>query len=843
MKSLLLIFTFILSILFAWGGDVTVSQALNVAKTQFASAKKVPLAGIQTSLVGQKNYKDASGISHTAYYVLSINQSQGFVIVSGDDKTIPVLGYVDKGTYNQQDLPNGLKKLMFAYAKEVRNIAQDQSIKATTEIRAQWNDLKNGVVSTSKSSSVSPLMTTEWGQSSGGYNTFCPTGTPAGCVATATSQIMKYHNHPAQGTGSHSYNHTDFGTLSANFGATIYDWAIMPNSLSSSSSQAEKEAIARLMYHVGVSLDMNYSPGSSGAFSRLVPDALKDYFSYDSGAEFIKRSSYSLTSWKNKIKTELDAARVVYHSGFCANPAAGHAFVMDGYNTDDKFHLNWGWGGYADGYFEVNNLNPGSTYTFNDTQSAIIKIKPLTNTTDVRMFGNISISTTTIPFNAPFSVTADIANYGNLTYNGSVKASLFDLNGVFITNVELKTSIVIPSNDYASLTFSSTGLNVPPGSYNLGIYVQNMSNNTWMLAAPDGFTNPLPVTINGSNPQGLLSNGNILVNPDPIEKDETFQVEFEILNNNTTDFNGEISIDLHELDGSWITEVESGTYSILANASENIVINHLGLSNDPGSYKMIIWHKPNGGSWEIIADGSYPNSVAVDIVGLNFSSDVPDIYENNNTEAAAYQVPTTWTQDEFIFMSSTSNIHSVTADSNDYYKLELEAGYDYKVFVRVHDNYSSMTGMYTNDVVFSVHDGTSWSNFYDDGEMDSISIPSVLTNQDLLINVVPFFYNDLGSYDLEVYVKRIGAVSVSEHKEFDFNFYPNPVSDILTIDFSTNNIKEISITTVQGQLIDKVANIQGSSYQLDLSTVAEGVYFVNLFDGLKVVTERITVVK
>jgi hypothetical protein len=258
---------------------------------------------------------------------------------------------------------------------------------------------------------------------------------------------------------------------------------------------------------------------------------------------------------------------------------------------------------------------------------------------------------------------------------------------------------------------------------------------------------------------------------------------------------------------------------------------------------MIIWHKPNGGSWEIIADGSYPNSVAVDIVGLNFSSDVPDIYENNNTEAAAYQVPTTWTQDEFIFMSSTSNIHSVTADSNDYYKLELEAGYDYKVFVRVHDNYSSMTGMYTNDVVFSVHDGTSWSNFYDDGEMDSISIPNVLTNQDLLINVVPFFYNDLGSYDLEVYVSRVGVVSVAENAAFNLSLYPNPVSDLLTIDFNESTINEITLTTVQGQLIDKVANIQGNSYQLDLSNVAEGIYYVNLFDGVNIVTERVNVVK
>ncbi len=844
MKAVILtIISFFIS-WFTFAGDVSLNQAMAVAKTHFAQEKRVSLTAVNVNLATQKSYVDISGNQHVAYYVFNVNQNQGFVIVSGEDKTIPVLGYVDKGGYDAQKLPNGLRKLLFAYAREVKNIAQDYHVTATPTIRSQWQNLTNGVLAENRSSSVSPLLTTEWSQSSGGYNLFCPTGTPTGCVATATAQIMKYHNHPAQGTGSHSYNHTDFGTLSANFGATTYDWANMPNSLSGSPTQAEKEAIATLMYHVGVSLDMNYSPGSSGAFSRLVPDALKDHFSYDNSAQFIKRSYYSLTSWKNKLKTELDVARPVYHSGFCANPQAGHAFVIDGYDTDDKFHVNWGWGGYADGYFEINNLNPGSTYTFNDTQSAIIRIKPLANNVDVRMFGDIIVAPTTIPFNAPFTVTADIANYGNVTYSGSVKASLFDLNDAFVGNVELLTNVTIASNDYASLTFSSTGMNVPPGNYKLGVYVQNTANSTWMLASPDGFTNPLGVSINGTNPQGLLSNGNILVNPDPIEKDQAFQIEFDVLNNSALDFNGEISIDLHELNGDWVTEVQGGTYSILANASEHIVYNHTGLDNDPGSYKFVIWHKPNGGSWEIIADGNYPNSITVDIVGLNFSVNVPDMYENNNTEAMAYEVPMSWTQDEFTFLSSTSNIHSVTEDSNDYYKFELEPGYEYTIYTRVHDNYSSLTGMYTNDVVFKVFNGANWSNFYDDGEMDTITVVNnTTTSKYLLVDVVPFFYNDLGTYDLEVNVQRAGFVSIDEENALEIAVYPNPVSEVLNIALNGNVVSEITLTSVDGKVIYKENAIQGESIQMNLSDVSEGIYYVNIFDGNTVLTKRVNVVK
>jgi len=844
MKKGYLLIVLILLNLVSFAKDITVQQALKVATTYYSNVTNSNLKSSDASIVREKAYIDVQGNKHVSVYVVNMNQNKGFVLVSGSDKTVPVLGYVDAGAYDEAKIPAGLKKLMFNYAKEIKRINQDQTIQASSTIKMQWTALKNGTMMAEKAGSVSPLITTEWSQSSssGNYNGMCPGGTPSGCVATATAQIMKYHNHPPQGSGSHSYNHNDYGTLSANFGATQYDWTNMPNSLNSSSTQVQKDAINQLMFHIGVSLDMNYSPGNSGAFSRDVPDVLVDNFFYSSTAQFIKRSHYSLSSWKTKIEDELDANRVVYHSGFCPSPQAGHAFVVDGYNATGQFHLNWGWGGYANGYFEINNLNPGSTYTFNATQSAIIKIEPVTLNTDVRMFGNMVLSTPNMMYNDPFSVAIDVANYGNIPYTGNFRAALYDLNDAFVGEVDVVSNITIAANDYASLTFSTTGLSVPPGDYNLGIYYED-ENGAWSLAMEDGYNNPIPVSINGTNPQGLISNGNILVNPDPIQQNDPVQVEFDILNNNATAFNGEISIDLHELNGDWITEVNHASYTLAANATQNIVFSNTGFSNAPGSYKLVIWHKPSGGSWEIIEDGIYPNSKAVDIVGLNYSN-IPDSYENNNTEALAYQVPMNFVQDEMTFTSSGANVHSVTADSNDYYSFLLEAGYDYKIYSRVHDNYNSQIGTFSNDVIFKVNASGYWSDFYDDIEMDTITITGVNVDEDYLVDVVPFFYNELGTYDMEVFIKRTPSpLSIESEVASQISLYPNPVNNLLNVELGSLTVSTIQILDLQGRVVYASNEMRNNKLQVATDVFQSGLYLIQLHTDKGLVTRRFEVLK
>jgi hypothetical protein len=311
------------------------------------------------------------------YHVFTLNGSGGFIIIAGDDVARPVLGYADEGTFDEsnENLAYWLETLAQEIAAAIEsNLSQDAETKAAWEAFESENNLSLRA----SGDYVDPLVKTKWNQNAPYWNQ-CPNQWYTGCVATAMAQIMKYHSHPAQGTGSHSYSHSTIGTISANFGSTAYNWSAMTNTYTSSATGAAATAVATLMYHCGVSVDMNYGPGGSGANSSKVPNALVTYFGYDPGTSILSRNLYPHAEWINLLKTELKAGRPVYYSG--QGSGGGHAFVCDGYDTDDLFHFNWGWGGSSDGYFEISALNPraigigGGSGGYNTGQDMIIGIR------------------------------------------------------------------------------------------------------------------------------------------------------------------------------------------------------------------------------------------------------------------------------------------------------------------------------------------------------------------------------------------------------------------------------------------------------------------------------------
>ncbi|MBC8490205.1 MAG: C10 family peptidase [Bacteroidetes bacterium] len=180
---------------------------------------------------------------------------------------------------------------------------------------------------------------------------------------------MKYWNHPQQGNGSHGYN-SDYGYEYANFGNTTYNWASMPNSVNSSNS-----SVAELMYHCGVSVEMDYGPTSSSASTSDVEDALEDYFYYSTSADVKDRTWYSTSAWKNMIINEIDNNRPMQYRGANYWNNGGHSFICDGY-LGDYFHFNWGWGGSYDGWFDIDDLEPGG-YNFKYNHKMIIGIEPI----------------------------------------------------------------------------------------------------------------------------------------------------------------------------------------------------------------------------------------------------------------------------------------------------------------------------------------------------------------------------------------------------------------------------------------------------------------------------------
>jgi len=344
----------------------------------------------------------------------------GFVVVPADDAAVPVLAQSNTGYFPANVTEPNIKYWLDGYNQEIKDaVSSGMSNEFTI---TDWNNILNNNFNRS-TLDVNPLVTTTWNQDNW-YNYYCPTapGGPgghayAGCVATAMGQIMKYHNFPAQGVLSHSYVDPNYGQQTANFGATTYNWASMPAYASSSNYQA----IATLLYHAGVSVNMSYGTDGSGAFSTDVPWALVTYFNYDPATIMLKsKSDYTLTDWKNLLIADLEENHPIYYSG--DDGTTGHAWVCDGYRSSDgKFHMNWGWSGSANGYYTIGALNP-SGYNPNQNNQAIIGIKPYNPNLIVRVTNLGPNQIVPYPSNLDIhcSVEKGTASTVNLYLDGSI---------------------------------------------------------------------------------------------------------------------------------------------------------------------------------------------------------------------------------------------------------------------------------------------------------------------------------------------------------------------------------------------------------------------------------------
>ncbi|MFA9392088.1 MAG: leucine-rich repeat protein [Prolixibacteraceae bacterium] len=354
---------------------VNINTAKTIAEHHLAAIAQPTLksTNINGSTFNFTSVKAAVADKDTLYYILNDTVNKGFVIVSADERAWPILGYSTEGSFDEKKQPEAFTAWMDNRKMEIEHIIKN-NIQPKSATKTAWGNLmlKSSFVETK---SVEPLIQTKWGQECN-YNSMCPadaTGScghvPTGCVATAMAQIMKFWNFPTKGKGSHAYLSAGYGVLIADFGSTTYQWSQMPNQVTS-----ENEAIAKLMLHCGISVDMRYGPGSSGSYDPR--DELVEYFNYSPEAENVDRRSYSESDWLNLLKTELDYGRPIWYQG-SSSPCNGvvHAFVCDGYQNSDYFHFNWGWGGSYDGYFYLGNLNPGFN-SFSELQAAVIKISP-----------------------------------------------------------------------------------------------------------------------------------------------------------------------------------------------------------------------------------------------------------------------------------------------------------------------------------------------------------------------------------------------------------------------------------------------------------------------------------
>ena len=408
-----------------------VAMGMAVAKADpvdVQKARRIATNYLKMNGAAQVELTDISStMPYSEFYTFVGADGRGFVLVSGDDCVVPILGFSTSEVFSVKGMPTNIRGWLDDCEAQIRFYKNLPANRLTADrtageasLRRQWDMLDRGMrAELPLLTAVAPLLSTRWDQNPY-YNNLCPYDsyyaerTVTGCVATATAQIMKYWNHPATGYGSHSYTHSTYGSLSANFGTTTYAWSSMPDSLISSTPSAQKTAVATLMYHVGVAVEMDYnvlSEGGSGANNynetsgsivyfgsatvSCAENALRYYFKYRSDMHHVNYEDFTQTQWLTMLRNELDNNRPVLYSG--RDNSGGHSFVCDGYNNSGLFHFNWGWGGYCDGYYAVGSLNPSAggaggntTSTFNLANAMVIGIQPNNS-----FGGSTSVSATT----------------------------------------------------------------------------------------------------------------------------------------------------------------------------------------------------------------------------------------------------------------------------------------------------------------------------------------------------------------------------------------------------------------------------------------------------------------
>ncbi len=317
------------------------------------------------------------------FYVFSV-LPKGFVIVSADDRAKPILGYSTESNFTAS-LPEGLMTFFDNYKAGFDQMMENNE-RQTAQAAADWKRLaETGRINNEKlTRAVEPLCASIWNQTDL-YNSMAPVDSTSqfgyhcksGCVANAMSQIMRYWEWPRKGESNHSYqcygyNGTYYGELYADFEHATYRYELMPDFLDFASPKAEVDAVALLESHAGIGVDMMYGPSASGAFSFRVFDAFRSYFRYDPDMLFLDRDDYN-GDWVEKLHENLDGGMPLYYAS--AGDVGGHAYVLDGYDQNGLFHLNWGWQGFDNGYFDIDGFYL-TFYSFPYSHQAIFNLHP-----------------------------------------------------------------------------------------------------------------------------------------------------------------------------------------------------------------------------------------------------------------------------------------------------------------------------------------------------------------------------------------------------------------------------------------------------------------------------------
>ena len=864
-KHLMSLLALALGIGMAQAGPVSVSQAKYVGQ-QFVQANfKETRQSAELTLV----YTGTTARGEASYYVFNVG-NDGFVIVSGDDNFRPLIAYSEEGNY---DLSNPASN---AY---LNSIAQSRSSVNTNVIdplvKKEWENVMNSgrLISRNGGRGVDFLVKTRWNQAPAPYNSDCPYDSQSpnagyhayvGCVATAMAQLMKYWNYPLQGQNSHSYTHPKYGTLSASFGTSTYDWDNMLNSYSNGNYTTEQgNAVAKISYHCGVAVDMDYGgdvEDGSGSNLYRVPDAIKNYFRYSTSAYVVQKPT-NLASWQNLLKESFDMGWPVAYSGTEPGAGYGHAFICDGYNDDDYFHFNWGWGGTDDGMFLIEGID------YTQDAKAVFNFVP----TDV--YNNTAQAPTSFTVTpAPNNVLSATLSWQNPSKNLS-NANLTSIDRVVVTrdgeiiyteeNVTPGANMTITDNSVPRFdAFDYTVYVIVNGAHGKIAYKNQVSFGPtcgWTInitqAAMNGFrggaihiyntagTEFASVTTTSSNVQSIpvdMPLGNVAFGWTAQTTGSAFTMGFSIKNsqNQTVYTYSGSSADLP------VGIFYEGSNTCGNPAPEGVATNCVALRDEEDANAIhVSWDPINGASGygyvvyrdnvlhRLIPDGTsfvdenVPQGGHCYYVGYLGYGGENGLYSNESCATAgacyaptdldfeytnSYKIKLKWQKPEPSDGLSGYYLFRKMGEDGEYARIKLLGA----SATNYTDNSANQDGNYYYYKLYA----------YYGGDMDCWSAPA----------------NWIYDHN-QFYLKALYSVDgVNEVEAQDVAVFPNPTTNRFTVEGV--GLNHVSVFNALGQMIYD-ADCHGESVDVNLYNVETGVYMVRVATAQGVVTKRVTVIK
>lgn len=395
---------------------ISEQQACAVAQSFFSKKNVEATPQLAMRINSKKNpLKTASQVA-SLYVFNSGNTDHGWVVVAGDDRVRPVLAYSDEGVFDASCMPPAMQEMLEDYANQIENLTNESTTYNAPAIDGY---------------SIYPLLTTKWGQS-WPYNLSCPKfdgqNAVTGCVATALAQVMFFHRHANMTQNIPAYS-TEFGNYES-LSPTTFNWGAMRNTYSeddTSITPTSKYAVATLMKYCGYAMQMIYGKDASAAF--VSPNGIARYFGYDPSVTLKARVDHSRQQWHQMIFNELSQRRPVIMSGDNLATGGGHAFVCDGYDGDGHYHINWGWKGLSDGYFEIDLFTDGpgrSAHSFIAYLQAAIGLKPSTGSS-TQDGSNLELSCTQSNYEPNVTIVKGSRSSKQEDYTIKAQAMMFNM--------------------------------------------------------------------------------------------------------------------------------------------------------------------------------------------------------------------------------------------------------------------------------------------------------------------------------------------------------------------------------------------------------------------------------